>query len=392
MVKKKTKKISLSEVPRSFDEKYYGEEPKFFDGIPGNDRELAALKALNWYNYFFSLKELKKDVIEYAKKELGFDSKKIKAMRASEDFITRNSAASYVRMNRNGWELSEKEAALISKNAEELVASGLKKLEKEDPVETDDTTVKAKPNPQQFMLEKFNKTIGQDLFDLETEWVEGNYKATFDAYKLIKQYELKGSTLNYIVDWVNVRLEEFEVALGGKDPEVNEAYAHIKKTELRAIIKQLKTILSDVEKSKQTQKATRTTRKKAKPSVDKLLERFQYKEDDSELKVASVNPANIIGAKRVVVFNSKYNTLTEFISEKSEGLTVKAGTSYIENYSEEHSRSLSIPKKLVPEAIQTVLTKTQRQFNNFLVNKVNKEKRPEVARRVNKETIILKAE
>lgn len=389
--KAKTKKKTAITVPRSYDKAQLGEEPKWFDGMPEVDRDIAVIRTFNWYNYFFSVKELKQDLIEYAKKDLGYTNDKLKMLRASEDFVARNSAGSYVRMHRNGWILNDREKEVIDSNLEELFASGYSKLKEKE--KSDEDPQKKPINPHELMFEKFRSTIGQDLFDLETEWVEGNYTQSFDAFGLIKKHDLKGPTLNFIADWVNTRLEEYQEALSGKDPEIKEAYGHMTKANIRAMIKTLNGILSDVDKSKLAQKAVRTTNKTAKkPSTEKLIQNLQYKKEDVDLKIASINPAMIVGAKRLVVVNTKYNTLTEFIAESRDGLSVKQGTSYIENYSTQDSRTVTIPKKSLSECIEAIQSKTQRQLNNYIKNTLKKENQKDISRRMNKDTIILKVE
>lgn len=384
---------SAPALPRSFDSSFMAQEPKFLDGMPENDRRLVVMKSFNWYNYFLNKKEFKEAIIEYAKDVLLLDSKDIRMIKKAEDFMALNSAGSYARMMKNGWILSDPEKDVIKNNIDKMISYGKIKTERAK-IKLDDPQA-VKPNPQQFMLDKFNNTIAQDLFDLESEWAENNYSKKFDAYNLIKTYELKGATLNHIIEWINPRIENYEKILKNEDADLKEAYSHMSKADLKNVIKTLKNILEDIEKSKQVQKVTRTTTVKKepkKPSVDKLIEYLQFQKEDNELKIASINPSKIIGAKRMVVLNTKYYYVTEFITDNREGLSVKRYSSYIENYSVDKSRTFTVPKKLINESIDAILNKTEKQFNNFLKNVIKKDNHPDIARRINKNTIILKVE
>lgn len=69
----------------------------------------------------------------------------------------------------------------------------------------------------------------------------------------------------------------------------------------------------------------------------KAVAGLKYKQSDDSVGVVSSNPAGIIGAQEVVLFNTKYNLLTILRAKGSAGLSIK-GTSII-NYDESLSKT-----------------------------------------------------
>lgn len=58
----------------------------------------------------------------------------------------------------------------------------------------------------------------------------------------------------------------------------------------------------------------------------KIAQSVKYKKEDDELKLSSISPIQIMGAKEVILYDSKYKKLTHLISEKGNTLDVKGTT------------------------------------------------------------------
>jgi len=73
-------------------------------------------------------------------------------------------------------------------------------------------------------------------------------------------------------------------------------------------------------------KATRKTRKKKAPSVEKLVANVKYCARNDEFGIASVSPLGIVGAQEVWVFNIKTRKLGKYVAQDTAGLTIKGTT------------------------------------------------------------------
>ena len=117
--------------------------------------------------------------------------------------------------------------------------------------------------------------------------------------------------------------------------QVKEGYGHIKKGEIKKIITALESLLEACDFVIESSKATRKTRKpKAKPAA-KVVEKLKYKKTDDKYKLASVDPANIVGASTLWVFNTKTRKLGKYVAaevdptgagREGSGLSVKGTT------------------------------------------------------------------
>ena len=143
---------------------------------------------------------------------------------------------------------------------------------------------------------------------------------------------------------------------------------------------------TDAEKLAANKNAARKPRKKKPVSVEKKVGKLNYKKDDTEAKLVSINPVKILGAEKLWVYNVKTRKLGVYVAADSAGLSVKG--SAIENYkySESISKTLRKPEavlKKVLEGGKIVLRKVMGEINSKPV---------ELNGRINKDTILLRTE
>jgi hypothetical protein len=115
----------------------------------------------------------------------------------------------------------------------------------------------------------------------------------------------------------------------------------------------------------QTAKANRTPRKRKPVPIGKQVAKVKYMKEFAELKLQSVKPENMVDAKEIWIYNTKYRKLQVYKSEH--GLAVK-GTSLIgfdvaESKSvtlrkpEEFFKGLALGKRGLTAALKTIKTK-----------------------------------
>ncbi len=115
-----------------------------------------------------------------------------------------------------------------------------------------------------------------------------------------------------------------------------------------------------------------------------IAQYVQYKKEDSELKLVSSNPVNLIGASSVWLFNTKTRKLSNLQTSNPAGLAVK-GTTII-NIDDKLSMSKVVRK---PEVVlPQVLTGGKIVLRKLLTELTTKE--AEVNGRMNADTVILR--
>ena len=138
-------------------------------------------------------------------------------------------------------------------------------------------------------------------------------------------------------DWTN-ELKTFGVRDKSKLKTTTENY--LKNSEIA--LKIIKASLTNQENAKAANRKPRKARTPKKIPASKLVEKMNYKKEDKELNLVSINPENIIGAKSLVIFNTKTRKFGYFIATDSNGLTVKGST--IMNFDEQKSPSKTLRK------------------------------------------------
>jgi hypothetical protein len=132
---------------------------------------------------------------------------------------------------------------------------------------------------------------------------------------------------------------------------------------------------------------TKKVRKPRKPKsipAAKKIKSLKYQKEDTNYKIASVDPEKIIGATELWTFNTKYKVMTVFRALNREGLQVK-GTSII-NYDEQNSHTKRTGRK--PDYFVERVLKGGKIVLRKLMDEMDKE--TTLAHRINDNTILLR--
>jgi hypothetical protein len=323
---------------KDFEKALSGGEPNWKNG----DTSLST--ALNWYNYHSDSKESKKFTLYYLK-EIGASKKEIETIEKVSDEHFQN-LGFVCRMKLRGAPLTERNEQWISTFIEKL------KMNTSVKNNTEKTETKAVVSIQERVLEKTREYIGEIEGAVDDCLVVKDFKDIFNPYDLMRSLDVKGAHTKYIIPVYQKRLEEIEEVIKGKDEQLTEGYSFLTKKQQKEYANLLKRIVDDCAKIAHTAKLTRAPRKKKEKSVDKLVEKVQYKKEDNEYKTASINPIDIIGASQLWVFNTKTRKLGCYNATDAAGLTVKGTT--LTNFNEETSiqKTVRKPEIVLPATVK----------------------------------------
>jgi hypothetical protein len=337
---------------KDFEKALSGGEPSWKTG------QTSISSALNWYNYHSDSKESKKFTLSYLK-EIGASKKDIELVEKNPEAEFQN-LGFVCRMKLRGAPLSEKNEQWINLFIQKL------KDNKAPVVKVEEVTQTKVVSIQERIAEKTREYIGEIEGSIDECFISRNFKNTFKPYELMKTLDIKGAHTRFIIPVFSNKLTEIEEALKGKDKDLVDGYSYLKKSELKEYANLLKTIIDDCTKIAHTSKVTRAPRKKKAKPVDKIIEKLQFKKEDNEYKVASINPADIIGSSQLWVFNTKTRKLGCYNATDAGGLNVK-GTTLI-NYNEETSvqKTIRKPEVVLPATLKAgkiALRKTLTDIN-----------------------------
>lgn len=238
-------------------------------------------------------------------------------------------------------------------------------------------------SPAVRLMRKINNTIMQELLDLEDKWIDGD-DATINIYDRFKYHGLTNTAISHVKPMIEGWLLDYEDAYHKRCDQAVEGYSHLKRSTLNHRIKVCKAMLEDLERIRSATKASRNVKVKRPKSVDKQVAKVQYKKEDNDFKIVSINPIQIPTKTRLYAFNTKSKMIIEYITESPNGFEISGST--IKNFSKGLSRTICLRKPL--DFLPIVLQKTPKQINDAWKTLKTKTKVPNG--RINKDTILLR--
>ena len=238
-------------------------------------------------------------------------------------------------------------------------------------------------SPQEKLTRKINNTIMQELLELEDKWIDGE-DATINIYDRFKYHGLTNTAISHVKPMIEGWLLDYEDAFHKRCDQAVEGYSHLKRSVLNHRIKVCQAMLEDLERIRSATKASRNIKIKRPKSIDKQVSKVQYKKEDNDFKIVSINPIQIPTKTRLYAFNTKSKMIIEYVTESPNGFEISGST--IKNISKDLSRTVCLRKPL--DFLPIVLQKTPKQINDAWQTLKTKTKVPNG--RINKDTILLR--
>jgi hypothetical protein len=187
-------------------------------------------------------------------------------------------------------------------------------------------------------------------------------KTEHDPLKLMQKADFKAGQARHMASFYEGELAELKEAIAGKDADLKEGYSNLKPAQLKRMVKLMEDILAACKLLQTVTKAKRKVRAKKAVSLDKQVARIKFKQMDTDFGIASVSPTQIVGAKEVWTFNTKYRKLGRFVAKDDAGLGVKG--SNITDFNEVTSVQKSLRKP--PEQIKELMKAGKVQLRKFM--------------------------
>jgi hypothetical protein len=215
------------------------------------------------------------------------------------------------------------------------------KLAEPEAVEVTTTKVEVyRPTIQDRLSERTSEILGE--IEGVYDEVHSNNKVDFKPYDFLVVNNVVQSQLGKYETLFGNRRAELELAQSKKDEQVREGYSNYKTADFKRMITWIDNLLAAVEQYRGVKKATKKARVKKAPSKEKLIAKLKYAKTDTALKIVSINPADILGASELWVYNIKSRKLGKYVAASYQTLSVK-GTTII-NFDEQKSTSKTLRK------------------------------------------------
>ena len=230
----------------------------------------------------------------------------------------------------DGKELNEKERNEIIKESDgayrkkeraELSESTLIVNERKKPA-------KPKKSIQEIMIAKA-MDCQAELEGYWDEYIDSEIKANQKFPKFRDYMKLHNVLPQHIhiikEEWI-VQKEEIDGALNGVCEQLVEGYSNYNKNQLKNMSKYCEAVLQDCDTYVEWKKSSVKPRKKQLKTPAQMVKKLQYCEAYDELKLKSIDPADIVRATQIWVYNVKNRKLQYYKAEEHSGFVVKGTT------------------------------------------------------------------
>ena len=330
--------------------------------------------AMAWYRLESSAKELKPKVIDWMGRQ-GCTKEDISAFKKTKDNrcgMTMGAVAACLIKGmpavRDEFNDGRDTAVWLRARINEVIEQG------RDDLDDNDTVVEVKkdvyvPSIQERVREVslgMTEEIEAAIEAFQTDPEKFDPKA-FKVLNLLKAKQAKAAHARIIRDFYAGDLTELlELASGKADEQLKEGYSHRSKKQIKSFIAFLQEIESACNMLMQEAKVNKKPRAKKAVDKDKIIAKLKYKKSDEPLKLVSINPADIIGAQELWIFNSKTRKLGKYVAAEFQELGIKGTT--ITGFSETKSVQKTLRKpaeqiKAFKEAGKVVLRKFLEEIN-----------------------------
>jgi hypothetical protein len=380
-------KTKVHRNPLMVDEKYTGGEP-VWDTERAREMDDATFDhhlraSFYYYNYYYSHKDCKKYAVEWLKTNKEFDKDEVKAFERASDKAVPMTVYSLIMAHRNGMPFRERHIEFIDRCIEKAINGAAP--EEIIEVVVDETPKAYVPTIQDRMNEKTADTIGE----LEGHYDEfvTNPKYQFKPYDYLVANNVPQSQLSKYEEVYQTRFDELKAAYEKQDEQLVEGYSHYKAADFKRIFAFIDQILNDIIQYRGVKKATKKVRAPKSVSKEKVVSKLKYAKEDKVLRLVSINPADIIGAQELWVYNVKTRKLGKYVADSLKGPLNVKGTGII-GFDEHKSINKTLRKP--DEKLKEFAKASKIQLRKFLEDIKATETR--LNGRINADTVLLRVQ
>ena len=369
------------------DEKATGPEPQWDTeralGFDDATFDHHLRKSFQYYNYHYSVKQCRKHLNDWVRRNSKLDKKVIDKFERIGDRYVVMTPCSLIMAHRRGMPLLDRHIKYLHQQVEYSLALAAKSGDMgEDTVSTPKQVVERKITIQDRLQERTSELIGE-IEGIYDEVLKGA-KTEFKIYDFLTAHHVPQSQLGKYEQLFQKRVQELMDAQDKSDAQLVESYRDYRAGDYKRLFAFLADLMAGIEQYRGVKKAVKKARVRKAPAKEKVVAKLKFAREDRALKVVSINPTDIIGAQELWVFNTKTRKLGRYVAEAMGQLGVK-GTS-ITGYDE--AKSLAKTLRKPDEQLKEFLKAGKVALRSFLKDIKAVEVR--LNGRINEETVLLK--
>ena len=351
----------------------------------------APMEDYKKHNDFFHFNVDTKECISITKTHVKkvYNKEKAKAILKNKDFVFgRQFVAGYCHWLAEGKEAPQDSIDWMNNYFDELYNKGLSIVEEVKAEEAAKPKNIYVPSIQERIKEASGNIIAHIEDEVDKFILDPKGFKKFDVVKFFRAKQVNQAHARHIRAFYEGTLGEYlmlQKPATEQDEQLREGYAHLGKAEIKKAVDLFQGIVGACDLITAESKATRKTRSPKPKSAEKLVAKMKYCKSDEKYKVASINPADIIGCNELWVFNTKTRKIGKYISNEHDTLQVRGTTLQFFNEKESIAKTLRKPEQQLAEFNKSGKV----QLRKFLPNIKGVETK--LNGRFNNDTVILKA-
>ena len=309
-------------------------------------------------------------------------------LKNKESMFAKQFVAAYCHWLAEGKDTPEDSINWMSGYFDELYNKGLSIVEEVRAVEGSKPKNVYVPSIQERIKEASGNIIAE-IEDQVDKFIE-DPKAfkKFDSLKFFRKIQVNQAHARHIRSYYEGILGEYlmlQKPVSEQDEQLREGYSHLDKADIKKAVELFQGIIGACDLITAESKASRKTRSPKPKSAEKLVAKMKFCKSDEKYKVASINPADIIGCNELWVFNTKTRKIGKYIANEHDTLQVKGTTIQFFNENESVAKTLRKPEQQLAEFNKSGKV----QLRKFLSNIKGVETK--LNGRINNDTVLLKA-
>ena len=276
--------------------------------------------ALNWCNAALDHKACRTELILWLEQNTDYSKGDRKAINLLVDWkLATEGMVAY--LANNGWPLRECSFIFLNDGIEKFLDEARELLTAKMAKQKAQAAIPMSSVATQNVIDSLNlRSVVEDMI------FPGLSDKVYDQDKMITLIKgVKAVVTDATVLHLQVMLDEIDLI--GEDEQVTEGYAHLTKKQIKQIKEDFGSAIMLLRNNRLNAKAVNAGRKKKPRSATAQTLKFKFKEKDDALGIVSAKPAELIGAKKVTIFNTKTRKIGIYVALDDElGFTAKGTT------------------------------------------------------------------
>ena len=318
MTTKTLKKVTMRKTAKQITEDMaYGPEPT-------KSKKFSMADALNWYARAKSCEDAMKYLVEWAM-ENEYKDWQIKKLKKCPKYFIPNAYGWIARMDMNGIPMKHKELsrmqAWIKRGIDQ--SDYIADLKEQEEKSKEPSTKKSFATLIKEGIDEKASNIMSEIDGWVDDFIDDGFKGEYDLFTFLEQSNAKPKHVEIVTDRLGIYMAEFYLVQEGLDKDFCEAYAHLSKKQIIALLNFHENLKTQAEQFVKIHKSKKGPKKGTKyKNIGKLVEKLEVI-DIGDAK--SIDKVKIIGAKEVWAVTPK-GDIKRFLSESVSGLSISGST------------------------------------------------------------------